>query len=319
MQIRLRRGDDLKVDRDLVVRAEPLDDPLLQHAQQPHLRRQRHGFDLIEEKRAAMGMLDLADALVLCPSKGASLVAEQFRFQHGLRDRAAIDRDEAALAAAEIVQRPRRDLLARARLTEHENIRRRARDALQPLTQRHHRRRMADQPRLPAVGRDGQAQTPVLDKQTAMVAGPAHGLDEMHRIGRLLQKIPDAIAHRAQRHRDIAVAGHQDDRDLPVDGLHGGDEVETVPPRHAHIRNDDRFAIGRKPRQRRRDGTVRGYAKPLDLQKLTAGVEHIGVVVNEDDVYRCGHAAPFRDTMKRVPPGPVSSTAISAPKSLIIL
>ena len=45
-----------------LVRAEALDAALLQHAQQLDLQRHRHALDLVEEQRAAVGVLELADA-----------------------------------------------------------------------------------------------------------------------------------------------------------------------------------------------------------------------------------------------------------------
>ena len=46
--------------RDRLVGAERLDRPLLQHAQQLGLRRQRQLGDLVEEQRAAVGGLEAA-------------------------------------------------------------------------------------------------------------------------------------------------------------------------------------------------------------------------------------------------------------------
>jgi hypothetical protein len=62
--------------------------PLLQHAQQPRLHRQRHVADLVEEQRAAVGLADAARRAVAAGAgEGAGPVAEQLGFDQ--RSRAA--------------------------------------------------------------------------------------------------------------------------------------------------------------------------------------------------------------------------------------
>ena len=62
LQVLVGRADDAHVDRDLLAAADALDHAVLQEAQQLRLQRQRHVADLVEEQRAAVGDLDLADA-----------------------------------------------------------------------------------------------------------------------------------------------------------------------------------------------------------------------------------------------------------------
>ena len=71
---------------DAPVAAEPLDRALLEHAQQLRLHRQRDALDLVEEERAAVRELDLADALVDRAGEGAALVAEELALEQRLRD-----------------------------------------------------------------------------------------------------------------------------------------------------------------------------------------------------------------------------------------
>ena len=74
--------------------ADPVDHPLLQGPQQLRLQAHIHLGDLVEQQRAAVGLLEPADA----PGHGAGerplLVAEQLGFEQGLGDRRAVDRDE---------------------------------------------------------------------------------------------------------------------------------------------------------------------------------------------------------------------------------
>ena len=54
LQVLVRRADDAHVDRNLLPAADPLDDALLQEAQQLDLQRERQVADLVQEQRAAV-------------------------------------------------------------------------------------------------------------------------------------------------------------------------------------------------------------------------------------------------------------------------
>jgi hypothetical protein len=62
-RFRFGRRDDADVDVRALVRADPLDDAVLEHAQELRLERQRRVADLVEEERAAVGQLELPDPL----------------------------------------------------------------------------------------------------------------------------------------------------------------------------------------------------------------------------------------------------------------
>ena len=79
--------------------ADPLDLPVLQHAQQPHLRRQRHLADLVEEDRAPVGPLEAAALAGQRAGEGALLVPEQLAVEKRVGDGAAVDRDERPVTA----------------------------------------------------------------------------------------------------------------------------------------------------------------------------------------------------------------------------
>ena len=64
LQVPLRGGDDAHVHRERSRAADALDRPLLQHAQQLHLHRQRDVADLVEEDGAAFGHLEAARAVL---------------------------------------------------------------------------------------------------------------------------------------------------------------------------------------------------------------------------------------------------------------
>ena len=115
-QILVGGGDDAHIGLDRRAAADGRVFALLQHAQQPRLRLHRHVADLVEEQRAALGLLEAAGAARVGAGEGALLVAEQLGFDQVARDRRHVDGDERAVAAlAVVVQRARDQFLAGAR------------------------------------------------------------------------------------------------------------------------------------------------------------------------------------------------------------
>ena len=70
----------------------------LQGAQQLGLQADVHLGDLVEQQRAAIGLLELADAPRDGAGEGALLVAEEFGFEQVVGDGGAVDRDERRLS-----------------------------------------------------------------------------------------------------------------------------------------------------------------------------------------------------------------------------
>ena len=67
------------------VAADPLEALFLDQAQDLRLGQRGHFADFVEEDRAAVALLELADPLAVGPGEGALLVAEQFAFQERSR------------------------------------------------------------------------------------------------------------------------------------------------------------------------------------------------------------------------------------------
>src|SRR5882724_5833360 len=80
-QVAVRRGDDADVRLDHPRAAEPLELAFLQNPKELRLRAEAHLADFIEEQHAARRELDLSRLRLLCAREGATLVAEQLRFQ----------------------------------------------------------------------------------------------------------------------------------------------------------------------------------------------------------------------------------------------
>src|SRR5205823_3027612 len=146
LRIAVRRGDDARVDVDLLVAADAPELPLLEHAQELDLQLDRHLRDLVEKDRAALGHLEVALALPDGVGERALFVTEDLRLDEERRNGAAVECDEwLAAPARERVDRIRHDLLARARLADDEDVRVGVRDHLDLFEELLHPRRLADQ------------------------------------------------------------------------------------------------------------------------------------------------------------------------------
>ena len=86
LQVAVGRGDQPHVGLDCLVASDPLERLLLQQAQDLGLQARRHVADLVEEERAAVALLELADAAAVGAGEGALLVPEQLALQQGLGD-----------------------------------------------------------------------------------------------------------------------------------------------------------------------------------------------------------------------------------------
>ena len=143
------RGDDPDVGADRGAAADRGELALLQDAQQPGLRLERHVADLVEEQRAALRLLEAPGRACRRAGEGALLVAEQLALDQLARDRRHVDRDERAVAAlAVVVQRAGDQLLAGAALAGDQHgevgVHQPGDDAVDLL----HRRRAADERQL---------------------------------------------------------------------------------------------------------------------------------------------------------------------------
>ena len=99
-QVAVGGGDDAHIGLDRRAPADRGVFALLQHAQQPRLRFQRHVADFVQEQRAAFGLLETADAAIGGAGEGAALMAEQFAFHQFLGDRRHVDGDETCRGGA---------------------------------------------------------------------------------------------------------------------------------------------------------------------------------------------------------------------------
>src|SRR5215469_13795700 len=112
-------GDHPDIGTDRHAAADCCELALLKHPQKAGLRLDRHIADLVEKQRAPLRLLKTPHAARRRPGERALLVAEQLALNQLPRDSSHIDSDEwTILSFAEIVKRPRYQLLASAALAD---------------------------------------------------------------------------------------------------------------------------------------------------------------------------------------------------------
>jgi hypothetical protein len=118
----IRRTDDAHVGANRVGAADALKLAVLDHAQNLLLHARRYRAELVEDQRAAVGLLEAADVRARRPCEGPGLMTEQFRFEQRLREGGAVDLDQRLLPARrEIVQARGDELFTRTALADNEH------------------------------------------------------------------------------------------------------------------------------------------------------------------------------------------------------
>ena len=238
-EVLVRRRDDAHVDPNRHVAADPIELAVGQHAEQTRLELGRHVPDLVEEQRAAVGLLEPAETPGLGAGEGAALVTEELGLEQLARDRGGIEGDErAARSRAVSMQRPRDQLLAGARLAGDEH--REVRSAEPPDCPEHllHRGRRADDPRRRRRHRPGVA-VRVLPVVGDCSRDQGHRLVDVERLRQVLVRTTLVGGHCAVQ---IGVAGHDDHREMRVASGDLAEQLQSVDVRHADV-GDDRVRL----------------------------------------------------------------------------
>ena len=240
------RRHDPHVERDGLGRPQTLDGLLLKHAKQGCLELGGELGDLIEEDRAAVGLLEVADVSRLRAREGALLVAKEHRFLQGARDRGAVDRDERAAlgAAAVVVDGARDELLAAPRRPVDQDADVVLDEAIELLEELLHHLGVRDdlaisRRRVPLHGLDLPAHRRVLELLLAVRDGALHRGQQLEPVDRLAQVIVGAEAHRAHHRLDANLLGQHDHRDLDAELLEALEDIEPAEPWHMHVEEED--------------------------------------------------------------------------------
>ena len=213
----VRRGNDANIHRDRIIAADALDGAVLQHTQNLGLRRQRHVADLVEEQRALVALLKLADALRAGPGERALFVAEQLALEQALRDRCAVDRQiRFIVALAVLVNGASNQFLAGAALAGDQRRGIRAGQLADHLEHLLHRLAAADNAQVVILRLEQRLARDNLFHVASRLECVGDDLLELGHVKRLEQIVVRAEFHRLDRGLRRAKGGHHDHRQLSV-------------------------------------------------------------------------------------------------------
>src|SRR5665213_716539 len=237
LEILVRRRDHAHVHGDRLRAPDAIDDAILEHAQHLCLRARAHVADLVEEERAAVGLLELARSIGNRARERALDVPKELTLDQLTRNRRAIHLDERLRGAwREPVHRARDELLSRSILASDQHARRRLGDALDLLDERANREGLSDD----LVSRlDARTEAAVLLAQNDVLERIAQR--DLNAIGveRLLEKVVGAeLSGLDGRLNGSVTADHHDDR-RRIDDANALERLESIDAAHLHIHEDE--------------------------------------------------------------------------------
>src|SRR5256712_1258405 len=224
-------GDDPNVHMERLLAAKRLHLPFLQHAQELRLRGEGKIDNLVEKEASALCKLESPLLSLICAGERAFLVAEEFRLDQGIWDRAAVDGDKRLFASGtQLMDRPSNKFLASAGRALDEGRERGVgylpdllNNLLHLLTRTHQPlQRALDNPgclpqlaralldcSLQFVGAALQRQLLLPDPATqlARLNRPAHRRNKVIPVDRFLDEVVGSSAEGKNRQRMLAVSG----------------------------------------------------------------------------------------------------------------
>ncbi|EDM79044.1 hypothetical protein PPSIR1_10590 [Plesiocystis pacifica SIR-1] len=230
-QVAVGRRDHAHVDGHGLGVADPLDLPLLEHAQQLDLEGQGHLADLVEEDGALVGGLELADLVGHGARERALDVAEELGLDQVLGDGPAVDRHEGALGPGRaVVDLVGDELLAGARLAGDQHGDVGAGDLVDPLVDLDHLgARADDRAELDVLEAVGQ-----LGLLVAQLVEQGRVLEEERGLG-------------GEHLQGLELGGGEQVDDVVVADVDEAQELAADQERHAHharqLQVDDREAV----------------------------------------------------------------------------
>ncbi|KAG9613773.1 hypothetical protein KCV01_g966, partial [Aureobasidium melanogenum] len=273
VQVLMRGGDDAHVAAQRLATAHAVILATGQHAQQARLQAHRHVADLIEEQRAALGLLEAADMPACRAGKGARLVAKQFAFQQLSRNRGGVQRHiRLAATCAFLMQRTGHQFLARPRLAGDQHVEVAGRHAPDQAKHLAHRRALAEQGVriLAQLGNNY-----VLARRRQRTFHRRHRLIEIERLGDIVHR---ARAIRGGRGGDIGKGAHDDHRaDIAPGQI--AQQPQAILARHAHVGDQQRRARILKCRPHCVARAEFAHGMPRVAQRLRQHETHAAIVV----------------------------------------
>ena len=277
------------------VREEPsaLELSGLEDPQELGLLARGHVGDLVEEERAAVGELEASDAVRARVGEGALDVAEELALEDALGDAAGVQRHERPRGAARGgVEGARDDALAGPVLPDDEDVRVGGPDALDHLEHRAHRRRLRDHLRL-AVAGAGSGSRPRAAARWRSARPSAiwvrsvvsrrvlsHGFWTKSRAPRRIASTARSTVPQAVMTMTGSVGSSS---------LDPREQVEPLLPRRRVARvvqvDQHRVEVARLERRRARRpaSDAVSHSKPFALEQQAQGLEHVALVVGDQD------------------------------------
>ena len=234
------RSNDADVDLHGVRIADPLELAFLQHAQQFRLERGTHRRDLVEKQRPFVRLFEPPLPRGHRPGEGAPRMTEQLCFQQRLRDRAAVDRDEAVRTPrTPVMDRARRQLLAGSGFTGNQHRAGGGRDGLEQLREIAHGAAAADESVDAIALLQLRTQIRVLRAQAPLLEGGVQDVQQRVELERLGDEVRSALFDGVDGVLHRAEAGDDDGDDVGITRERGIEDGAAIEPRQPQVRNDD--------------------------------------------------------------------------------
>ena len=259
LEVDVGGGDQPELHLDRLAAADPLDLALLDGAQQLGLEVELQVADLVEEQRAAVGQLELADLLAHRAGERALLVAEQRALDQLAGDGGDVHRDERPVGRLGVaVDHPRHQLLAGAALAADQHGGRQRGHLVHLLEHlARGRARPADEIAVALFLLHLRGQRQHLPVEVLPFRGVRD--DRAHRLGlgALDQHVVGAELHRLHRQVDVGRVGEHHELGQRVVLADDAQEVEAADSRQRRVRQHQVDAVAaehaeRAPRRSRR-------------------------------------------------------------------
>ena len=294
-QVDLTGRDRAQIDRVAAIGPEPFDDPLLQRAQQLSLDRERHTVDLVEEKRAPAGVLELPDPSFCRAGEGAGLVSEQLAFRHRLRDGGAIDGYVVPLMTPpEVVQATRHEVLAGPGLTENDDADVGCGKLGDARTEPLDGLRGAHDARAKRLLRYCAPEAAVFRDELALFGRVPDDLQQALRLEGLLDEVVGPKPHGVDGGLDIAVPGYDDDGQLRIDVLRLAQKLHAVGAFHLEVGHQNAGKVRAQGCYRGRGAVVDDQLEAGKAQPLADGLTHGFLVVDKQHQTLVRHGSPLQ-------------------------
>lgn len=243
----------------------------------------------VEEKRAAITLLELADALSIGAGEGALLVAEQLAFQQRFGNGGAIDGEKMPMRAfAVMVNSASHQFLARAALAQNQHRDILRRDAANALVHLLHRGTTANELIRTIPGDRARVGHRRRDThELADIEGSCDDFAQTRRIERLEHIFISAQTHGIDRRLGLAVTRHENDRHARIDVVEPPECLKAGQIRQANIKDDHVGHLLAKSRQVLLRGPRRAYVHLSLRKKVLEAIKRQRVIVDYQQIGHC--------------------------------